>query len=233
MNNPFKSFEKIFCINLAERQDRWSISEQHFKQLEIDNYERINAVKVNGNISPKRKGQIGCALSFTFCIDKIIKGNLKNSLILEDDFEFKLEKDLLFSKLEKCLNELPLDWDSLYLGGTVGNFYGVNPLQNYSSNLFKLNCAYTTHAIAFSNKGAQKIKEIFQNDENWRNKIIENYEAIDIFLAKDYLIQTNSFITNDLLCYQRINHSNIECNTYDYSGLMDNNFQFFKSKMNK
>jgi len=60
--------------------------------------------------------------------------------------------------------------------------------------------------------------------------MINNFEAIDIFFAKHYQNQTNSFLTSELLCYQRVNTSNIENRvTYDYSELMNRNFNYFKS----
>jgi hypothetical protein len=59
--------------------------------------------------------------------------------------------------------------------------------------------------------------------------LINNFEAIDMFFAKDYQHKTNSFLTSELLCYQRVNASNIENAIYDYSQWMDRNFNYFKS----
>ena len=52
---------------------------------------------------------------------------------------------------------------------------------------------------------------------------------MDVFLAKEYHHKTKSFITTELLCYQKINLSNIEDNTYDYSEWMNRNFNHFKN----
>lgn len=231
MNNPFRFFDKIYCINLKERTDRWESCLKNFEKYEISNYERIDAIKVNGDLPSKRKGQIGCSLSFAKCFDKIIKEKISKVLIFEDDFEFKLEKKELFEKLNKSIFDLPDDWDSIYLGGTVISDYGYLPLQKYTTNLYKLQSAHCLHSTGFSLNGVQKIINFFGNTENWHVNLINQYEAIDIFFAKNYQKETNSFITSELLCYQKINKSNIEDNIYDYSEWMNRNFNFFKNSI--
>ena len=156
MENIFNKFDKIFCINLEERTDRWQECLLNFEKYNITNYERIDAVKIQEQINPKRKGQIGCCLSYAKTIEKAIQENLNQFLILEDDFYFTDEKDILNIKLTQSFNELPNNWDLLYLGGTVGNFYGIQPMHKFTNNLYKLNCAHTTHSIAVSKNGALK-----------------------------------------------------------------------------
>lgn len=229
MNNPFNFFDKIYCINLKERKDRWDECLSNFEKYEINNYERFDAIKINADLPSKKKGQIGCALSFTSCVKEAINKNYNQILILEDDFIFHDEKNELFNKFSKSINDLPVDWDCLYLGGTVGDFYGILPFNKFTDNLFKLKCAHTTHSIAFSRKGMLKMVNFFKDKQNWQVELINNYEAIDIFLAKDYQKNTLSFITSELLCYQRISESNIESNVYDYSEWMNRNFNYFKT----
>jgi hypothetical protein len=229
MNNPFNFFDKIYCINLKERTDRWENCLKNFEKYEISNYERIDAIKINGDLPSKRKGQIGCSLSFAKCFDKIINEKINKVLIFEDDFEFKLEKKELFEKLNKSIFDLPDDWDSIYFGGTVISDYGYLPLQKYTTNLYKLQSAHCLHSTGFSLNGVKKIINLFKNTQNWHIDLINNYENMDVFLAKEYHHKTKSFITTELLCYQKINLSNIEDNTYDYSEWMNRNFNYFKN----
>jgi len=114
MNNPFNFFDKIYCINLEERKDRWEACLSNFEKLNITNFERIPAIKINGDIHPKRKGQIGCALSFCKTFEKALKDGHEKVLIFEDDFEFSISNEELFKKLDKSIKELPEDWDSLF-----------------------------------------------------------------------------------------------------------------------
>lgn len=229
MNNPFNFFDKIYCINLAERQDRWNECLNNFDKYKINNFERIDAIKIEANLPSKRKGQIGCALSFCKCFEQIKNNNYNTVLIFEDDFEFKYDKDNTFQKLNSSLKELPENWDSLFLGGTIVNDYGFFPIEKYSNNLLKLNSSHCLHATAFSRQGINKIFSYFNSPNDWQKQLINNFEAIDIFFAKYYQNQTNSFLTSELLCYQRVNASNIENVTYDYSEWMNRNFNYFKS----
>jgi GR25 family glycosyltransferase involved in LPS biosynthesis len=231
MENIFNKFDKIFCINLEERTDRWQECILNFEKHNITNYERIDAVKIKEQIDPKRKGQIGCCLSYAKTIEQAIKENLNQFLILEDDFYFSYQKDILNIKLTQSFNDLPNNWDLLYLGGTVGNFYGINPIDKFTNNLYKLNCAHTTHSIAVSKNGALKIKDSFSNKTHWYIDLINNYEAIDVFLAKDFQNKNNCFITSDLLCFQKPSYSNIENTTRDYTQWMMQNFTFFKNQI--
>ena len=198
MKNPFDNFDRIYCVNLKERTDRWQECLKNFKKYDITNFERIDAVKINENIHPKRKGQIGCALSFAKCFEDIKNNNYKNALLLEDDFEFKYDKETLFEKLNKSLNDLPNDWDSLYLGGTIVSDYGFFPIEKYSENLFKLNSAHCLHSVCFSKSGVNKIFKFFNEFSDWKAQLINNFEAIDIFFAKHYQSNTNSFLTSEL-----------------------------------
>lgn len=231
MTNPFKFFDKIYCINLDERKDRWNECLKNFQKYEIDNYERIDAIKVNGNIHPKRKGQLGCALSFCKTFEKALADGHEKILIFEDDFEFPFPKEDLFEKLNRSIIELPKDWDSFYLGATLVDCYGRFPIEKFSENLFEIKSAHALHATGFSKKALLNIKKFFSNKEEWYLDLINNYENMDVFIAKEFLKTSSSYITKDLLCFQRPNYSNIENNYYDYNQLMEDNFTFFKNKI--
>jgi GR25 family glycosyltransferase involved in LPS biosynthesis len=58
---------------------------------------------------------LGCVLSHIEVIEKAKAQNLPYVLIFEDDVTFPLNFDYEF---QKCLNELPEDWDLFYLSGT-------------------------------------------------------------------------------------------------------------------
>jgi len=233
MNNPFDFFEKIYCINLSERPDRWGECLKNFEKYEIANYERIDAVKIEGNLPSKRKGQIGCALSFARCFESIKLNNINKALILEDDFNFIYCKNELFEKLNLCIQDLPSSWDSLHLGATLTNEYGIFPIEKYSNNLFKLKSGHCLHTVAFSKNGVNKIFENFNNKNDWYKDLINNYENMDVFMAKTYQKNNNCFISTELLSYQNANLSNIENTVYDYSEWMNSNFQIFKKKLNE
>lgn len=76
-------------------------------------------------------GQIGCSESFNKIFDYIIKSDLKNCLILEDDACITEG----IEKFEEIYSQLPEDWQLFYIG------YGhqdISPPPNYSTNLIKI-----------------------------------------------------------------------------------------------
>lgn len=232
MNSPFDFFDKIYCINLAERTDRWEQCLKNFEKYDIKNYERVEAVKIEDNrLDRKRKGQIGCALSFVKCFNLSAKNGYEKVLFLEDDFNFAFNKDELFDKMNRCLEQLPNDWDSLFFGGTLVGDYGHFPIKRYSEDLFKLLSTHCTHCIAFSKSGVNKVINMLGGPDIWSFNLVSSYEAIDIFFAKDYQRNTNSFFSDPIVCYQTISESNIESVAYDYSAWMDRNFKFFKRNL--
>lgn len=234
MKNPFNFFDKIYCINLEERTDRWEECLSEFKKYGIENVERIKAVKIDEESIPsKRRGQMGCSLSYAICVNKSLIEKAESVLILEDDFDFVFDKEKLYYKMNKALNALPEDWDSLYLGGTVVDEYGHSPLEAFSDKLLKLKCAHTTHSIAFSQKGLCKIVAMLNHSQEtgWHENLIMKHECIDTFFAKEFQKNTNSFITPEILCVQRPSFSDIEKTSYDYKEWMLGNFEKFKNQI--
>ena len=67
-------FEKIFCLNLDSRKDRWEESEREFEKVGFS-VERVKGVE--GNFNRGYWGALKAASKY------------KSSLILEDDVEFE------------------------------------------------------------------------------------------------------------------------------------------------
>ena len=222
-------FDKIYCINLEERKDRWDLCLEKFKEYGITNFKRFEGIKVNGNLSLKKLGQIGCSSCFYNIIKEAHENNYNSILILEDDFNFIVSKDELEEALEKAFKEMPEDWDMFYLGANVINEIYQNPIEEYSENLFKLNSAYALHSVCFSKNSFSKILNFFEDNSNWIMNLMQNYESIDVFFAKDFQHCNKCFIWKDLLCLQEPSFSSIENTFYNYTDLMLSNFKYFKS----
>ena len=222
-------FDKIYCINLEERKDRWILCEEKFKEYGIINYVRFNGVKVEGNLSPKKLGQIGCTASFYNVFKDAFQNNYNKILVLEDDFNFTLPKDQIAIKLDKAFEEMPEDWDMFYLGANIMNEIMSDPIEKYSENLFKLNSAYALHSVCFSKNSFDKILNFFEGKGDWVENLMKNYEAIDVFFAKDFQVFNKCFISKDILCLQQPAFSSIENTFFDYTDLMCTRFEYFKS----
>ena len=222
-------FDKVYCINLREREDRWNLCEGKFKEYGITNYLRFDGIKVNGDLSSKKLGQIGCAASFYNVFKDAYENNYEKILVLEDDFNFTVSKDEMSEALGKAFEEMPKDWDMFYLGANIVNEIMHNPIEKYSENLFKLKSGYALHSVCFSKRSLEKILNFFKNEGDWVENIMKNYEAIDVFFAKDFQASNKCFIWKDILCLQQPAFSSIENTFFDYTDLMCNRFEYFKS----
>ena len=235
MNNPFTFFDKIYCINLDHRHDRWEECCEIFNKYEILNkVERFSALKFSNEDVKLNKtmGQIGCSMSHFEILKKAKKENLKNYLVFEDDFSLEYEPDILFTYLNKSISDLPDNWDMFYLGCNLDSSYGVFPIEKWSPNLYKLNSCHTTHAFSVNNKIYDLILEKAPSFEN--ESIIKWYNentVIDIFFSKHILSKNKCFISNPLLSLQRPSFSNIEQTSHDYKAWMIQNFETFKNKL--
>lgn len=235
MSNPFNFFDKIFCINLDDRKDRWNECCEIFDKYEMTHkVERFSALKFVHQDPRliKAMGQVGCSMSHFEVINRAKQENLNNFLVLEDDFCFEFEPKELHAKLNSSLLDLPNNWDMFYLGGNLDSSYNVYPIEKYSDNLFKLNACHTTHAFAVNKNIYDTIlKDKPSLDElpSWYNK----YTVIDVYFSKTILSKNNCFITNPILSLQRPGFSNIEHNNYDYRSWMLQNFNNFKNELNK
>jgi GR25 family glycosyltransferase involved in LPS biosynthesis len=235
MDNPFKFFDKIFCINLDHRTDRWAKCQEKFKKLGIlDKVERFSAFKLeHDNIQFKKLlGQAGCTLSHMAILKKALDNNYSNYLVLEDDFEINDSQIDFLSNLKNSLEELPSDWDILYLGGNLTDVYGKIPIEKYSKSLYQVNSCHTTHAIAFSRTGMQKMAQKIGYVDNIIQWIIKK-GTIDVFLNQEILYSNNSFIINPLLILQQEDFSDIEQNVFNYKNWMLNNYNHFTQSISK
>jgi len=130
--------DKIFCINLDKRPDRWEAVLSQFNKVGLDGHvQRYSAIEA----SP---GVVGCTLSHYNIIKKAKEEGYKNVLIFEDDVEFirtdQFEDTIInsFSQLES----LNIDYDMFYLGGNVKG----NNNKRINTNLVELNNVKCAHA---------------------------------------------------------------------------------------
>lgn len=118
-----KEFDKIVCINLAERPDKREKLQKKFDELGIE-VEWFTSVKYGfANIiaeanSPNKKfnisqpNEVGCAISHYTVIKKALLDGVKNLFVFEDDIKFH---DNFNEKLEKYWIDLPKQCDMVLL----------------------------------------------------------------------------------------------------------------------
>ena len=154
--NPFDYFDRIFCINLDSRPDRWELAQSEFDKVGIlDRVERVTALTiaempydprpVKNRDASDLLGQFACASSHNKCTKLAMQYNAKNYLVFEDDFYFKnFDKDYL----NTCINELPSDWRLFSFG--YNDWSQRKPIQSYSKNLNKMYGFGLAHSYAIN-----------------------------------------------------------------------------------
>jgi GR25 family glycosyltransferase involved in LPS biosynthesis len=196
MINDF--FEKIYCINLDRRPDRWERASNHFEDVGIivERFSAIDGTIIDNQSELKNNGAYGCALSHRDIIIKCKLDNVKNVLILEDDVVFRQNfQDHVKENFEKLTS-----WDMIYLGGQ----HKRKPLY-ISDGLFKLKKCLATHAYAVS---CNFYDEYLKITSNMRR-------PIDVNLAEsqsscDCYVLTMRDENYTCMTYQEIGYSDIE-----------------------
>jgi glycosyl transferase family 25 len=185
--------DNVYLINMDKDIDRLKIVTKECDKVNIK-FERFPGIKVSDvsqNILDKYipieiqkygpNGMIGCGLSHLFIWQDAIKKNYKNILVLEDDVYFT---DDFNEYLDNVMEELPKDYDILYLG--YKDYFRCEPPKNG-----KFNYIYTpyypllTHAMIISNKGLKKlIKIIIKIDKHIDWSIANNANKLNIYASK-------------------------------------------------
>jgi glycosyl transferase family 25 len=102
-----ENIDKIIYINLDKRTDRRDELLQELKRLEVDENKiiRLSAVE-NGDTG------VSCAYSHSRALELTGKLKLKNALILEDDFNFMEDADMVNNSLKHFFENIK-EWDAL------------------------------------------------------------------------------------------------------------------------
>jgi GR25 family glycosyltransferase involved in LPS biosynthesis len=184
-----------YCINLPERPDKWKLA-----QAEIESF-GLHPLRVNG--IKKDMGFDGCRLAHL----NVLRNVKAPFFLTEDDVLFKGT----LADLERCIEQLPPDWDLLYLGATLNE-----PLERYSDNLFRIKGAYTTHAIIYN---SQRVVDYILKHNGGGRKI-------DVFYANDVQHRFNCYLCDPLIATQRAGISDIVNGYVSYEVIEDSHKKY-------
>lgn len=204
MLNDF--FDKIYCINLDKRVDRWEESIKVFEKYQI-NVERISAIdgsKLENN-SRIKNGNVALTLTVNGIIKDAINNNYDKILILEDDIEFT-DNILNFNT---DIQHLPENWDLLYFGGNHNLHMGYNPPTKINEFFCKLHHTYSSHAIGMSKNGLKLVSDM----------LLGEIKEIDVMYA-GLQKNSNTYCFNELTATQRISYSDIENRMTNYQNII-------------
>ena len=185
-------FNKILVINLPDRKDRMDHFSEECDKVGIRRCDIIPGIRSDNPTNGFNQAQ-----------HNALEAAEGNTLILEDDVVFKEWNHLPFA-----LYELPLDWDLCYLGANVvgTNLCSWEPPIQYTQHLKRVTQAWTTHAVAYSQQGRDKILK------EWDHK---NGQIYDDFLRVN-LEKLNAYIVSPMVADQRPGFSDIWKNETNY-----------------
>lgn len=166
MHTLNKVFPKIFVLNLPRCADRMAYMERQLENVEHEFVTGIDGMSINVDqlekdgiidkaklcASLKREpfpGEVGCVLSHQLVYRRVLNENISHALILEDDVAMNFQP--IERSLEEAFNELPPQWDMLYLG------YQYNSRLRYSKCLKRAQLHDGAFAYAVSLSGASKL----------------------------------------------------------------------------
>ena len=183
-----QQFCNIYCICLAERNDRYDSACAEFKKVDLFNY-----VHFHRPVRHPKGGIYGNFESMLWCINHSLGlNNKKMIMIFEDDVCFSVNM-FLNCTLPPTFIENINSWDTIRLGYWKGIF--INLMQeSYSDDscgLYRGNCR-GAHAVLWSPLFAEKV--LHQNISIGQRGIIDWY--LSEVSGRHYLFQ-------QALCYQR------------------------------
>ena len=110
-------FQKIVCINLDRRPDRWRRVQAELARHGFNAVERFSAIDGDAIEKPAHwthtAGAYGCLLSHVQVVSEARDSGAANVLIFEDDVVLDPEFE---NKFARFIKEVPGDWDMLYFG---------------------------------------------------------------------------------------------------------------------
>lgn len=213
-------FDAVYLINLPHRQDRL---QQHMKsrdknKVHHQNYiifEAVDGKKLELNGWEFSPGALGCLESHLRILKDAKQKGYEKILVFEDDFKFVKGFN---QKMTDALNELPTDWDMLYLHSS--HYYAPTP---YSKHLDKCNGALTTVAYGVN-------RTIF---DTLINLIELRKRQVDVEFASLHA-HMNCYSTKKHLCFHYNSFSDVNhMYAKNYLGFVERNFGRIRALIKK
>jgi GR25 family glycosyltransferase involved in LPS biosynthesis len=136
-------------------------------------------------------------------------------LCLEDDVYFKS-----LNKLQQVFNELPNDWQMLYLGANAKPYDNFIPAEYYSEHLRLIRSCFCTHGVAYKR---ELVKEIVESYEYIDGQLFDTWLDIHILKTRDV------FITVPMMAYQKSVRSDLWGVNVNYVDIFLSSDQYLQS----
>ena len=179
-------FDKIYCLNLDRRQDRWKKASEQFNRFNI-NVERWSAIDgdsldnklldyynpdgLKGEEAsilgiPENKNAIGCLLSHLEIIKNAKENNYNRILIFEDDV---ILCNNFLNKIKKISYK---DWNLMYLGSSQFDWSEIK----IENNFYKCNKTLGTFAYCINSDIFDKLLLIVENGKKSIDNLLSDFQ---------------------------------------------------------
>lgn len=110
-------FDKIYCVNLDKRPDRWEWAKQELPKLNlpIERFSAVDGSELPGHPEGFTPGMTGCYLSHFKIFREAVEKGWDSFLVFEDDVCIPEPTN---KYMAKALPKLPENWDFVFLGYT-------------------------------------------------------------------------------------------------------------------
>jgi glycosyl transferase family 25 len=212
--NQNRKIEEIFILTIPRNEERKKEIVKHinnrfafsfFIGFDGKNDSLVSLKNLTNPETTLSPGEIGCAMSHRMIYEHIIKNNLNTVLVLEDDAHIDFKK---WHILDKILQQLPEDWDLVYLGYKDGEIRGYIPFiskegatKRYKKYLRRAGAHELTVGYLISKKGAEILLKKqtpiqYTSDGLIENAILNN--EIKAFVSVPKIIHPNTTIKSSI-----------------------------------
>lgn len=190
-------FQRRVC--LTNDPAEWAIAQREFARvgLAVEKYQAVKEIGPHQSFSHSERNIL---LEF-------LHSDAETLLHLEDDVIFR---DL--SLLPAALLQLPTDWDIVYLGANLVCWNNGEPQpERYSEHLFRVKCAWTTHAIGYNRKC---VETIIAKQPGFSEQMFDQY-------LSSRLHEFNAYCVAPMVAWQRPRFSSIWQREDDYTPIFE------------
>lgn len=146
-------FERTFVISLAFRADRLNAFYKQTRQIGMPDPELWPAIHgdvcKHPDIWTAGNGAWGCYRSHMNILEYCLNNKVASYLVLEDDAQFR---DNYQASLYRFKEQLPDDWEQVYLGGQLMHVNAQPPIK-ISDHVYRPFNVNRTHAFAIARAG--------------------------------------------------------------------------------
>ena len=191
--------DKSYVINLDRRPERWEHAREELSSagFEPTRFSAVNGSEHEDADKYDNPGALGCMLSHINIMRETREMGpvafFEDDVVLEDGFA---------SVFEAAWNELPEDWEALYLGG-----YNKTEPEAVGENLGIINHTLSTHAYIMTRKAREFVLNSFDLGQ-----------PIDVMYTR-MKKERKWHITTPRIVFQRPGTSDITGNMEDYRDL--------------